>query len=289
MLNEFNAGDIYIRHAIDENPDPTNSTMHIHNRCEIYFFISGNVEYLVEGSRYPLDENSLLIMRPAESHAARILESRRYERYAINFPITWLSSFDTQNRLMKPFLDRPLGKDNLFAEPDLDMSLIKKLLVQMTAPKEAYDKTISIHTHLPLLIFLIHRAYSDRSASLHKPSTLAERSIHYINHHLFEEISVSSIAEYFNLSVSQFGRLFKQSVGSSPWEYILRKRLTAAKDLLRNGMGTQEACTAVGFCDYSAFYRAYTKYLHESPREARRHPPGFAKQAGEVCKDNKAW
>lgn len=269
MLNEFNMDDIYIRHAIDEEPVPTSSVMHIHDRCEIYFFVSGNVEYLVEGSRYPLEENSLLIMRPAESHTAKILEGKSYERFAINFPTSYLSSFDTGHRLMKPFLERPLGKDNLFLESDLDMSLVKKLLVRMTEPKDVYEKTITIGTHLPLLLFMIYEAFSQREYSAHNPSTFSERAVQYINNHLFEEITVSRLAAHFNLSVSQFGRAFRKSIGSSPWEYILRKRLASAKEMLQKGAGTQEACVACGFSDYSAFYRAFKKYLHESPGESR--------------------
>jgi AraC-like DNA-binding protein len=269
MLNEYNSGNLYIRHAIDESPRPTSFNMHIHERCEIYFFVSGSVEYLVEGSRYPLDENSLLIMRPAESHTARILDIRRYERYAVNFPVSYLSEFDIHNRLMKPFLDRPLGKDNLFTAPGLDTRLVKNLFEQMTTPREDYEKRISLGAQLPMLVYMIYRAYSERTSTLHKPTTLAERTIAYINNHLFEEICVSSIARHFNLSTSQFSRMFKQSIGSSPWEYILQKRLAAARELLLKGVSTQETCTASGFGDYSAFYRAYTKYLHESPRETR--------------------
>ncbi len=48
MLNEYSFGEIYIRHAIDDDPDEKDFTMHIHDLCEIYLFISGDVEYLVE-------------------------------------------------------------------------------------------------------------------------------------------------------------------------------------------------------------------------------------------------
>lgn len=279
MLNEYATEDIYVRHAIDERPEPTNSAMHIHDRCEIYFFVSGNVEYLVEGSRYPLEEGSLLIMRPFESHAAKILAGARYERYAINFPASYLSSFDTRDRLMKPFLDRPLGKGNLFTEGDLDIPLVRKLLAEMAEPKDGYGKTIAIGTHLPYLIFVIYQAFSKREYGARNPLTLAERIVQYINNHLFEEIDVSSLAAHFNLSVSQFGRAFRKSIGSSPWEYVLRKRLAAAKEMIQKGVSGQEASIACGFGDYSAFYRAYTKHLHESPRESRmgRTPPHFVR------------
>ena len=58
MLNEYDCHNTYIRHAIDEKPRLVNDDMHIHSRCEIYFFISGKVDYLVEGSRYPLMPDS---------------------------------------------------------------------------------------------------------------------------------------------------------------------------------------------------------------------------------------
>mgnify|MGYP003290870489 FL=1 len=48
MLKEYSFEYIYIRHARDDEPDEKSFTMHIHDHCEIYFFISGDVEYLEE-------------------------------------------------------------------------------------------------------------------------------------------------------------------------------------------------------------------------------------------------
>ena len=72
LLEEYNTKELYIRHAIDSHPDDKCFTMHVHERYEIYYFLSGDAEYLVEGSQYPLTPGSLLIMRPAESHKAKI-------------------------------------------------------------------------------------------------------------------------------------------------------------------------------------------------------------------------
>ena len=62
MLKEYSFGNIYIRHAIDDFPNDKDFTMHVHDRCEIYFFISGMVEYLVEGSRYSLSSSEMCII-----------------------------------------------------------------------------------------------------------------------------------------------------------------------------------------------------------------------------------
>lgn len=274
MLKEFDFEDIYIRHGLDENPEPTNHPMHIHSRCEIFFFISGNVDYLVEGSRYPLLPASVMIMRPSEAHTARILNNKKYERFAINFPTSFLSQIDSQNQLMKPFLERELGKDNFYSEMELDMQLVKKIFTSMIEAKSDEERRFTIHTQLGMLLFMIYEAFLRRKNQVIENQPLfSQKVIRYINEHLFEEITVTSLAEHFNLSASQFTRNFNKDVGSSPWEYILRKRLTAARELLKKGVTTQQACYDSGFTDYSSFYRSYVKYFKESPGESRRKVP----------------
>lgn len=265
MLNEYNCGNIYIRHAIDECPDDRYFAMHIHDRCEIYVFISGNVEYLVEGSKYPLDESSLMIMQPAEVHRPKIISSEKYERYAINFPVDICNAIDPEGRLIKAFAKRPLGKNNMFGSAEIDMNLAKKLFAQMCTAVDDYDRQLTINTHLPMLLDMISRAYSKQGEAVSTPKSTAKRVVIYVNNHLFEDISVPKLAEHFFLSPSQFSRVFRQATGAAPWEYITKKRLTAAKEKIRNGSSAQKASESCGFGDYSSFYRAYTKHFGCAP------------------------
>ena len=267
MLQEYNFDEIYIRHAIDEAPDDKYFTMHIHDHCEIYFFLSGNVEYLVEGSRYPLEEYSLILMRPAESHKAKILDNSKYERYALNFPLSFADSIDPQQKLMKPFVNRQLGKNNMLNTTDLDMQLVHRLFTEMCSEESDYDKQLTIKTHLYILLDLINRAFQTKETVNHEQPGAAERIIAYVNLHLFEELSIPTLAKHFYLSPSQFNRVFKQATGAAPWEYITKKRLTAAKELLRVGHTAQYACEHCGFGDYSSFYRAYLKHFGCAPKK----------------------
>lgn len=267
MLKEYSFENIYIRHAVDDCPDDKFFTMHIHEQCEIYFFISGNVEYLVEGSKYSLNENTLMIMRPAEAHKPKILGKERYERYAINFPISFAENIDPQNKLLKAFTERPLGKNNMIDYSVINMELVGKLFAEMCNDDEDYDKQLTIKTHLLMLLEMISRAYDKQGTVEHKPQSTAERIVAYVNNHLFESISVPKLAEHFYLSPSQFSRVFRQATGAAPWEYITKKRLTAAKEKIRSGSSARQASESCGFGDYSAFYRAYTKYFGCSPTD----------------------
>lgn len=265
MLNEYSLNDIYIRHAIDECPDDKYFVMHIHEQCEIYFFVTGNVEYLVEGSKYSLDENSIMIMRSAEAHKAKITGIEKYERYAINFPVSFMQSTDPEGRLTKAFTERDLGKNNMFSCSEIDMELVKMLFSEMCEGDDDYGRQLAINTHLPILLDMIRRAYNKRGNSEHNSKSLSESIVSYINNHIFEDISVPSLAEHFYLSPSQFSRIFRQATGAAPWEYITKKRLTAAKEKIRNGSSVQFAAESCGFGDYSSFYRAYVKHFGVSP------------------------
>ncbi len=66
FLKETDRGGINIRHAIDEQPDSNGFYFHIHDRCELFYFISGNAQYLVEGSVYPLEHG-----QPADNATGR--------------------------------------------------------------------------------------------------------------------------------------------------------------------------------------------------------------------------
>ena len=266
MLYEYFFDDIYIKHAIDERPDDTEYTMHIHGDCEIYFFVSGDVEYLVEDSRYPLRGESLMLMRPAEIHKPKLSDSRSYERFTVNFPTSFVRRIDPDGVLLSAFLNRPLGKNNCYASDELDTALVRTLFEEMCAPsKSDYEKRLTATTHIYMLLDLINRAFSNKKSDDFRPKSLAETIILYLESHLFDELSVPMLAAQFHLSTSQFSRIFKQATGAAPWEYITKKRLIAANEKIRGGTTAQKACEACGFSDYSAFYRAYTKHFGCSP------------------------
>lgn len=268
MLNEYSYDEIFVKHEIQDCPDDRGFPMHIHETCEIFLFISGKVEYLVEGSRYPLYEDSLMIMRPAEVHKPKILESTDYERYNINFPLSFVFRLDPEGMLLKPFLERPLGKSNFYDSEEIDIALVKRLFHEMCyGRKNEYERRLTITTHIYTLLDMISRAFSEKKTDEHSPKSLSERIIAYIEKHIADELSVPMLAEHFHLSASQFSRVFKQATGASPWEYIIKKRLTLARDRIRNGYTAQKACEACGFNDYSAFYRAYAKHFGCSPSE----------------------
>ena len=60
---------LYFRHLTDDVPKDSSFQMHIHEQCEILYFVRGSAGSLIETSSHRLLPDTLLLMRPMESHS----------------------------------------------------------------------------------------------------------------------------------------------------------------------------------------------------------------------------
>lgn len=92
----------------------------------------------------------------------------------------------------------------------------------------------------------------------------------YIQVHLEQDVALSDIAGVLNLSQYHFCRLFKQSTGLAPHQYLTQCRIDRAKQLLRTTQLTiTEVAFAVGFNNHSSFTRLFRQYIGMTPKEFR--------------------
>ncbi|MBR6558994.1 MAG: helix-turn-helix transcriptional regulator [Clostridia bacterium] len=258
---------IEIAHRITSHLTQRDTKYHSHNNLyEVFCFVDGEAEYIVEDSVYPLKPGYLLIMRPGERHKIKIHTEKGYERFFINFSENILSSYNLEKHFLFPFTDRNIGKKNLYFPTEFPQFTPKDIFSRMCLYSDcSQEKRIS--AYLYILLEGIYNAFIGKRHSDESTHYTAERMIMYISEHLSEDLSLASLSEKFFLSPSQINRIFKKSAGVPIGEYILTKRLTAAEDLLRNGTSALDACQKCGFRDYSAFYRSYRKRVGRCPRD----------------------
>lgn len=269
LLFHYVDSELRLRHAIDEKPNNNDFTMHVHEHYEIYLFISGNAKYIVEGSVYPLEPGTIIIIRPTEIHKAEIVGDGQYERYSLNFSTSFLDKIDPEHRLMKAFDIHPHGFENMYHfPPHVNEQILDDFKYMCEAvPGDEYDCKLHIYTALLSLLRKINNAYINKDTNTKTaPQSLTEQIVKYVNVHLLDELSVPMIANHFHMSTSQLSRLFKKGAGCSIWEYISAKRLSIARIKIHDGMSAQAACEECGFYDYSSFYRSYVKRYGVSPK-----------------------
>ncbi|MEM6436615.1 MAG: helix-turn-helix domain-containing protein [Cyanobacteria bacterium P01_D01_bin.115] len=93
----------------------------------------------------------------------------------------------------------------------------------------------------------------------------------YIDAHLGSEMTLANLAELVGMSQFHFGRLFKQSLGLSPYQYLLQQRVERAKQLLKHTADKSivEIALECGFNSHSHFGRKFRQLTGITPKAYR--------------------
>ena len=102
------------------------------------------------------------------------------------------------------------------------------------------------------------------------PPARLRRMMDYIGAHLDEDLSLDKLAELVQMSPYHFARLFKQSTGLTPHQYVLGERIWMAKGMLADGrLSITEISRQLGFASRAHFTTVFRKRIGTPPREYR--------------------
>ncbi|MDD0997316.1 AraC family transcriptional regulator [Pseudomonas sp. TNT2022 ID1044] len=94
--------------------------------------------------------------------------------------------------------------------------------------------------------------------------------VEYIDSHLDQAISLGQLAALCALSEYHFARMFRESFGLPPHQYVLARRLHRARELLRStSQPLGEIALACGFASASHFTNRFRQALGAAPGEYR--------------------
>ncbi|MDD3279071.1 MAG: AraC family transcriptional regulator [Lachnospiraceae bacterium] len=242
--------------------------IHSHHFYEIYYFVSGNADYMVEGKEYHLTPHSLILLSPNSFHGVRVNTAEDYVRCSVHFPAEDVSA-ERRQLLLGSFPEAARGSAReIFFEHTEDFGLhpfLKNLIASQDAPALPHDRYYTIFLEALLAqISLLCQDLTPTAPKLIVPNTITEL-IAYLNEHLSEHITLDSLAEHFYISKYYMNRSFKKATGTTVIDYLIYKRVIFARQLILNGVSAENAAFDSGFSEYSTFYRAYKRVLGCSP------------------------
>lgn len=98
-----------------------------------------------------------------------------------------------------------------------------------------------------------------------------EKTVSYLRENFTKKISSYELTKIHNLSETHFRKLFRESMGMSVKEYIIKIRLEYAKDLINSGeFNITEAAAACGISDVYYFSSLFKKKYGYSPSKIKK-------------------
>ena len=160
-----------------------------------------------------------------------------------------------------------------FATPDplicqLGLTLKAELVTNGLGSK-LYAETIA-----NLLIVHLLQHYSIKKPVIKEysgglPKYKLQQVIDYINAYLEQSLGLEELAQIAQMSPAYFSRLFKQSTGLAPHQYLIQCRVNRAKELLIKGNAIADVAYKVGFANQAHLNYHFKRLLGVTPKIVR--------------------
>ena len=251
----------------------------------------GKEFYRVNNCNYAVADENYLVINDGNNYSSYINSDTEVESFTINFSSPFIKEFtesanETGEALLFNFRDFNSNNnveiiERLYLHDDFVSPVIFRMM-QLT--EEDFNNN---HGQIEELYFLLfERLLHKQRATLNevsrvqavKKSTQMElykrlyRAKDFIDSSYNEDISIQDLANVCWLNQSYFLRQFKMYFKISPHQYVVSKRMEAAKGMLERdaSMPISEVCTQVGYIDVSSFSKLFKAFYKSSPEKFQR-------------------
>lgn len=279
-----------------------------HDSYELTYVSSGEVNYYIAGKKLNLKAGSTIVVWPGVDHTYEVLGE--CEVICVYFSMNSDDIFNQNNLDSKYKRDKKISDANEkekkdqsklgLQNEDLDTELedyklpeyeIQQLVLKGQSKYQIANivENIIIENKLqmfgksPMLQALalqltvqLNRALQDQ---LEQERRIKEGSVDelldiiedFINENYTLNISVGDMAEHVFLSEGYFTRAFKERLGTSPMNYLIKFRVEKSKELLqKTDLKINNISREVGFTSTQRFNSAFKKILGITPSEYRK-------------------
>lgn len=237
-----------------------------HEFFELTYVDTGILHTEVDGISYTLGEKEMILYGPGQFHRQHTDEDQSVSYVTILFQMDSPAT-QTDTAWYELLLNRVYPYDK-------KIYTIVKTLVQESSSALPYRDSLMLCLLTETIIRLFQSQYiapSTTQASVARQNyrdELFERIIEYVEHKIYEPITIAEICQQFSISRSSLQLLFKNAVNQSPKKYINDMKLEKSRQMLRENRYTvSEVSLKLGYSSIHYFSNAFTQKYHISPSE----------------------
>lgn len=247
---------------------------HKHDALEICIPIENEYKYIVGSKSYTLVPGDILFIPPGTLHEIECENEgcRFIYLFIIRFmeelhDFTYLTEFFKEPRLVnESTYPTVYGKIyEIFMGINDNYFLYENMVLEMPIYSRLMDIFSLLVTVNPQ--FTPIRLEDSKSKSKY---VKFKSLINHINAHFMDELSLEWAADYVGFSKFHFSRLFKEYTDVTFYDFLLHRRMQAAKVLLTDtGKSITEIAFQSGFNNLTSFTRSFKNMTGQTPSDYR--------------------
>lgn len=150
--------------------------------------------------------------------------------------------------------------------------LKEELLHLASSPSGTSSLHLIGHLYLIMDAILTGSSSRNRTQNGKRSQFYADEAITFISQNYALPITVEDMAQRLNLDRSYFGKVFKETIGQAPQEFLIRYRMSKAAELLKTTeLPIKDISIQTGYPNQLHFSRAFKNVYGTSPRAYRQN------------------
>lgn len=255
--------------------DPV-TRLHFHNCVEIGYLCEGSCKLILEDKVLVVKSPAVTILPPNKPHFTQACsdDTNRWNWIYVD-PVRLLTALNpVQLNMLHHYLSLAHDHECVFtAEEATEIIQLVRIILNEMENKAPHYKTIVRALFTSLFPMIIRRlpetAESMTREGTHRPERISP-AITYIEENYMNDIFVEELAALCHVSVTHLRRLFHQSLGWSPQEYVHVVRIGHACDILFNeDCSVTDVANRVGYTAPSSLTRQFRLMYGISPNQWR--------------------
>lgn len=246
---------------------------HHHDFYEILYISEGKIEYAIDDKKFILKEGDVVLITPSTLHQLCRVINEPSKRIILKFGQNHVHKLSTTNsNLLEVFdlVDNGFSPKITFQEGfrrkiEQYLETMNKLFLSNN-----YGDDLLYNQCFIKVMLIINKEYLNLTGEDSQIQTyennIVSQTIQYITNNIENKITIKDISEHLLLSESRLSHIFKEETGTSILQFIIKKRLILAKELLRNNHRLNLIALKCGFQDYTSFFRSFKKEYGITPK-----------------------
>ena len=243
---------------------------HMHqDYMELFYVYQGKGRYMVGGKTYYITEGDIVICNAGVLHSKSCEHAEDLRSYSVgisnlslqNLPENWICSSDIVPVLACGSLSKSIGE------------LFRLIYLLSSDQKRLTDICNCLAASLILIIYELLQSrehHKKRQSDINNTSFTAERIRQYLDEHFRETLTLPDIGKALNINEYYLSHIFKDTFGLPPMQYVMRRRIGEAQDLLADTfMSITDITYHLGFSSVSHFTSSFSRYVGTSPGKYR--------------------